>query len=273
MDKKERYEHEVLIEREKEKNELSELNRVIEKLCGDMKKYELVCHFCSVRLEETTINTGCHRNIPESTSRSYNTGVMKEYYTSCQIPLECVGNKRHFFGPPNRPLTNSGSQNQMFSSNGFGQFSYNYSSPKRDLNSSGYTTGRNNKSGMMEETNIISIIEKMKTLASNKQSTVFDFFRQAFRESDIVPFDNIKSFLKKTFSLEDSEIKVFLSNFKANGLLPSSVQNSFSLANTQSYQMQEIFNFIKSKQLGSRFFDSKINKFENSGLVYAGKYH
>jgi hypothetical protein len=258
------------MERERHQNEINELNRIIEKLCADMKKYELVCHFCSVKMDEGTINTGCHRNIPESTSRTYNTGLMKEYYTTSQIPIECVGNKRHFFGQPNRTLTstNSNSTNKIFSSNAFPQFSQNFSSPKRDLNSSGYTTQRNNKSIILEEPNINAVLDKIKNSISNKQTNILEMFRLAFRESDIVSSDNLKAFLKKTFGLEENEITKFLSYFKCNALFSGSV--SSSLNNSISYQMTEIFAFLKSKHLHSNYNDSKINKFETAGVVFAG---
>ena len=240
---------------------------MIEKLCLDLKKYELVCHFCSVKLEENTINTGCHRNVPESSSRIYNTGVMKEYYTTSIVPIELVGNKRHFFGYPNRPILNINSNN-VNSSNGFLQFSTNFPSPKKDLNSSGMLHSQRNNKIVKEEVNINLVVEKMKSSSINKQNTVLGLFKLAFKESDIVSSDNIKSFLKKTFSLDENEINKFLSTFKSNNYLNSSIP--VSIAHNISYQMNEIFKFLKGKQLDNNYQEIKINSFRDSGLVQAG---
>lgn len=236
-----------------------------------MKKYELVCHFCSVKLEESTINTGCHRNIPESSSRVYNTGIMKEYYTTSVIPIEYVGNKRHFFGYPNRPNLNINNNNTVNSSNGFLQFSTNFNSPKKDLNNSGIMQSyRNNKVGV-EEPNTNSILEKMKLTAIKRQNTVLGLFKLAFKESDIVSSDNIKSFLKKTFLLEENEVSKFLSNFKNNTFLNNI--NSLSITHNISFQMSEIFGFLKGKMLDYNYQESNIGSVKEPDTLQAGLFY
>jgi len=192
---------------------------------------------------------------------------MKEYYTTSIIPIELVGNKRHFFGYPNRPIQNI-NNNNVNSSNGFLQFSTNFASPKKELNNSGLLQSHRNNKVVKEEVNMNSVLEKMKSSAINKQNTVVGLFKLAFKESDIVSFDNIKSFLKKTFSLDENEITKFLSSFKTNNYLNSSIP--VSIAHNVSYQINEILNFLKGKQLDNNYQESKINSFRDSGLVQAG---
>jgi hypothetical protein len=193
---------------------------------------------------------------------------MKEYYTTSIIPIELVGNKRHYFGYPNRPNINV-NNNSVGSSNGFLQFSNNFASQKKDLNNSGLLHSQRNNKVVKEEVSINSVLEKMKSSASNKQNTVVGLFKLAFKESDIVSSDNIKSFLKKTFSLDENEMSKFLSTFKSNNYLNNNI--SVSIAHNISYQMNEILNYLKGKQLDNNYQERKINSFRDSGLVQAGK--
>ena len=229
-------------------------------MVDDSRKNELVCHFCSVRLDEGTVNTGCHRNIAESHNRSYSNGVMKEFYTTSKVPIECVGNKRHYFGQSsNKQQAITDNNNVLISSHTFPQFSQNFS-----LKETNFQTNSVQDIFSEEE----NILDKLKKEAVTKDTTVFAIFQQAYKESDIISSDNIKAFLKKSFSLDEKEINKFLSNFNRN----SSLYNSISSSSSQniSFHMSDVFDFLRLKQLNNRYNDLKINKFTNSGLIYAG---
>ena len=234
-----------------------------------MKKYELVCHFCNLKIDDNNVNTGCHRNVLDSSSRGSSSST-KEGHTSIQVPIENVGNKRHFFGRPIIKNNDMNFNNHMLSSSSGMQFSQNFSS-QNEYN------GRSSQVVMKEKTNsdedkLAIVLEKMKKIAVNKSTNVYEMFQNTYKESDMVSAENLKSFLKKNFQLDESEINKFTQNFKNNNLNNSLSNHTSSSSNQVSFQISEIFSFLKNKRLQNNYNDTKITNHNDSGVVFAGNF-
>lgn len=59
----------------------------------ELKNYQLICHFCGVHLDNTTVNTNCPKNSSDNQNKERLT-------TSSIIPNEIINSNRHNFGQP-----------------------------------------------------------------------------------------------------------------------------------------------------------------------------
>lgn len=80
--------------KEKTHNEISEWVKLSDKYAMELKKYQLICHFCGCYLEENTVNSLCKKNTKECNE--------KGSLTTKTVPSELLDSKRHYFGPPNK---------------------------------------------------------------------------------------------------------------------------------------------------------------------------
>ncbi len=80
--------------KEKTHNEISEWVKLSDKYAIELKKYQLVCHFCGCYLEENTVNSLCKNNTKECNE--------KGSLTSKTVPSDLLDSKRHYFGHPNK---------------------------------------------------------------------------------------------------------------------------------------------------------------------------
>jgi sulfite reductase alpha subunit-like flavoprotein len=220
---------------------------------NESNKNELVCHFCGVKLDDGTVNTGCHRNIPESSGRSF--GVMREFYTTSQIPIEFAGNKRHFFGHSSKHPVNS-EHNGLF--NSFPQFSQTFT-VKNESHKNSHGEISNFEEG--------NVLDKMKNDAASKKTTIFAIFQKAYKESDVISSENFIAFLKKNFSFTEKESDKFLSNFKLHS---PNIKTSSTASDSNSYHLSDVFDFLRHKQLHTNYNDGKIDFFPNSDVISAG---
>ena len=90
-EKKEREEKNLNQLKEKAHNEISEWVKLSDKYAMELKKYDLICNFCGCFMEETTINTACNKNGPDDVKNNLCKG---------NVPADCEGNRRHYFGRP-----------------------------------------------------------------------------------------------------------------------------------------------------------------------------
>ena len=59
----------------------------------ELKNYQLICHFCGVHLDNSTVNSICTKNSSENQ-------IKDRLTTSNNIPNEFINTQRHFFGTP-----------------------------------------------------------------------------------------------------------------------------------------------------------------------------
>ncbi len=59
----------------------------------ELKNYQLICHFCGMHLDNSTVNSFCAKNSSENQNKERLT-------TSQNIPNEFINTQRHFFGTP-----------------------------------------------------------------------------------------------------------------------------------------------------------------------------
>lgn len=66
---------------------------MVDKHMMELKNYQLVCHFCGVHLENSTVNSTCLKNCSDNQS--------KEKLTNSQsIPNDLINSNRHYFAQP-----------------------------------------------------------------------------------------------------------------------------------------------------------------------------
>ena len=58
----------------------------------ELKNYQLICHFCGVHLDNSTVNTVCLKNSSENQN--------KDKLTSLNVPNDILNSHRHYFGQP-----------------------------------------------------------------------------------------------------------------------------------------------------------------------------
>lgn len=91
-DRRAKDELEILQLKEKTHNEIAEWVKLSDKYAHELKKYNLVCHFCGCYIEENTINELCTKNSEEN--------VEKHEFTEKNPPSAIINTKRHFFAVP-----------------------------------------------------------------------------------------------------------------------------------------------------------------------------
>lgn len=77
---------------EKHYNEIVEWNKIVDKHMIELKNYQLICHFCGLHLDNSTVNTNCSKNSSDV--------QIKDRLTSSNVPNELINSQRHFFGMP-----------------------------------------------------------------------------------------------------------------------------------------------------------------------------
>jgi len=45
------------------RNEFNHWISLVDSYAGELKKYQLICSFCGVHLDENAVNTDCHKNL------------------------------------------------------------------------------------------------------------------------------------------------------------------------------------------------------------------
>ena len=97
QEKKIEEEKQYALMKEKAKEDITEWKRLSEKYSSQLEQYILVCHFCGCFLEEESMNNQCMINL-SSLGENKNNKLI--YYTDSVIPMESIGNKRHYFAKP-----------------------------------------------------------------------------------------------------------------------------------------------------------------------------
>lgn len=59
----------------------------------ELRNYQLICHYCGVHLDNSTVNSNCNKNSSENQNKDRLT-------TSINIPNEVINSNRHYFGQP-----------------------------------------------------------------------------------------------------------------------------------------------------------------------------
>ena len=59
----------------------------------ELKNYQLICHFCGVHLENSTVNSSCLKNVSDTQNKERLT-------TSQTVPNDFINSNRHYFGQP-----------------------------------------------------------------------------------------------------------------------------------------------------------------------------
>lgn len=81
---------------EKSKLEIAKWEKLSDKYASELQKYNLVCKFCGVFLDENTVNTSCEKNTEFYGNKVTASNNMSENRSSVEI----IGTKRHYFIPP-----------------------------------------------------------------------------------------------------------------------------------------------------------------------------
>jgi len=70
--------------------------RLVDKFAAELKKYQLICHYCGAMLDQKIINGHCDANTrPQGATVSHTEEKPDKSYN---------GNRRHFFGTPRADL-------------------------------------------------------------------------------------------------------------------------------------------------------------------------
>jgi hypothetical protein len=77
--------------------EMNEWAKLTDKFAYELMKYQLVCTYCGVHLDESTVNTRCDKNSEE---RKEEGEEVKNKYCIDEAPLEHRGNSNHYFSKP-----------------------------------------------------------------------------------------------------------------------------------------------------------------------------
>jgi hypothetical protein len=83
---------EIVKLQEKHYNEIVEWNKIVDKHMMELRNYQLICHFCGLHLDNSTVNSNCSKNSSEVQN--------KDRLTASTVPNEFINTGRHFFGVP-----------------------------------------------------------------------------------------------------------------------------------------------------------------------------
>jgi palmitoyltransferase len=72
------------------KQEMNEWAKLIDMYAGELKRYQIICSFCGVHLDETIVNQKCSSNAADP----------GEYFTEEAPGADAIGTHRHHFGKP-----------------------------------------------------------------------------------------------------------------------------------------------------------------------------
>lgn len=93
--------HKFDSETRKEMNQWVEL---VDNFAGELKRYQLVCSFCGVHLDENSVNFDCSKNPMITDPSMFNPPL--QLFTTHQPAQEFYSTGRHFFSGPNERLFN-----------------------------------------------------------------------------------------------------------------------------------------------------------------------
>ena len=81
--------------------EITEWSKLTDKFASELKKYQLVCHFCGVALDQGSVNEQCRLN---QQSVKQTEQYLLQGYTNKKPDFNFYGNHSHFFAEPNNHI-------------------------------------------------------------------------------------------------------------------------------------------------------------------------
>ena len=81
--------------------EMNEWARLTDKYAQELMKYQLVCGYCGLHLDDTTVNTNCEKNMGTEESKPQPSPKPSQF-TSEEPPFDYKGSHKHFFSKPHK---------------------------------------------------------------------------------------------------------------------------------------------------------------------------